>query len=346
MMPVKILTSITGLVLVMSLVAPSLAQSGRQRPDERRTERSTNQPTDSKVESSRVGNEENDEVIRVSSALVAIPVSVIDPSGRQVEGLTAEDFILRIDDEEREINEFSTGEAPVKMAFLFDNSSSLISARNFERRASTRFLRTVLRPGKDSASIYSVATEWRLELPFTKDVSALVASIEQMPKPDGATALLDAMMAAIRALDAEDGRRVMVIVSDGEDTVSDTPFNSLLEKLTSSSVQIFIIRTTAYENFKRSGSREVSENIRQLTAERRIQEIVRQTGGDVFSPIDDNELEEAFSMIERELSRQYVLGYYPQTSGGDPFGFRRISVTLKNGSAHKVRTRAGYIGPR
>lgn len=346
MMSGKILTNFTSMVLIALSVTTVFAQSGRQRPDQQRPEKGSNQATDSKAESSRLKDDETDEVIRVSSALVNIPVSVIDTSGRQVEGLTAEHFILRIDDEERKIDEFATGESPVKIAFLFDNSSSLVSARNFERRASTRFLKTVLRPEKDSASIYSVATEWRLELPFTKDVSALIASIEQMPKPDGATALLDAMMAAIKALDAEDGRRVMVIVSDGEDTVSDTPFNSLLEKLRSSSVQIFVIRTTAYENFKRSGSREISENIRQLTAERRIQEIVRQTGGDIFSPIDDNELEEAFSMIERELSRQYVLGYYPQTSGGEPVGFRRISVTLRDGSDHKVRTRAGYIGPR
>ena len=342
----KILTTITGLALISLSVTAVFAQSGRQRPDQQRPEKGTNQSKDSKAESSKLKNDETDEVIRVSSALVTIPVSVIDTSGRQVEGLTAEHFVLCIDDEERKIDEFATGESPVKIAFLFDNSSSLVSARNFERRASTRFLKTVLRPGKDSASIYSVATEWRLELPFTKDVSALVAAIEQMPKPDGATALLDAMMAAIKALDAEDGRRVMVIVSDGEDTVSDTPFNSLLEKLRSSSVQTFVIRTTAYENFKRSGSREISENIRQLTAERRIQEIVRQTGGDIFSPIDDNELEEAFSMIERELSRQYVLGYYPQTSGGEPVGFRKISVTLRDGSDFKVRTRAGYIGPR
>ena len=343
----RILTRLHILLLALCVTVPTLAQSGRQRPDQRRTDAGVNRESDEKkVHSGERNPADADDIIRVSSGLLAIPVSVTDTQGRQVEGLGSKDFRLSIDGIEVDIDEFSDAEIPVRMAFLLDNSSSVASARDFERRASTRFLQRVLRVGKDAAAVYSISTEWRLEHPLTTDVTLLLNSIERMSKPLGATALLDGMMAAITGLEAETGRRVMVIVSDGEDTVSETPFNSLLEKLRSSSIQVFVIRTTEYENFKRTGTRELSENIRQLTAERRIQEIVQQTGGAVFSPIDDTELDTAFSAIANELSRQYILGYYPEADSLNSAVFRRITVSLREGLDHRIRTRAGYIGPR
>jgi len=333
-------------IVVISATTSSDAQSGRKRPAPEKTTQEKTKTNPEKTISDSPNREDQDEVIRVSSAIVSIPVSVADSAGRPIEGLSAKDFLLSIDGEQTEIEEFSKSESPVKLALLFDNSSSLVIARSFEKRASTKFLRTVLRPEIDSAALYSIATEWRLETPLTSNISTLISAIERMPPPSGATALIDGMMAAVDFLQREDGRRVMVIISDGEDTVSDTPFNDLLRKLQSSSIQVFVIKTTAYENYKRTGSRIISENLRQLTAERRIGEIVRQTGGEVYSPIDDEELEEAFVSIARELSRQYILGYYPRAEADDRISFRRISVVINGHKDYVLRTRAGYLGPR
>jgi Ca-activated chloride channel family protein len=332
--------------LVSTATVTSTAQSGRQRPDLRKSERTEDKSRDTRTTSRTESSDETEEIIRINSGLVSIPVTVTDGEGKQVLGLSPTDFILNIDGQDTEIDEFATAESPAKMAFLLDNSSSVISARNFERRASARFLQTVLRPGTDAAALFSVSTEWKIEQPLVSDVSRLVRAVERMPPPIGATALLDAIMGAVEFLKGEDGRKVIVIISDGEDTVSDTPFNDLLRTLQSTSIQLFVIKTTAYENFKRTGSRVISENIRQLTAERRIQDMVRQTGGESFSPVDDQELESAFQAIALELRRQYVLGYYPGTESEGTIGFRRIAVRLRDGTDYKIRTRAGYLGPR
>lgn len=333
-------------LVVMFATTPSSGQSGRQRQTNQKTTQENTKTIQEKSVPTVSSPTEPDEVIRVSSPIVSIPVSVLDSAGRPIEGLSLKDFILSIDDQPAEIEEFSTSESPVKLALLFDNSSSLATARNFEKRAAIRFLRTVLRPEIDSAALYSIATEWRLETPLTSKSSSLISAIERMPPPSGATALIDGMMAAVDFLKLESGRRVMVVISDGEDTVSDTPFNDLLKKLQSTSIQIFVIKTTAYENYKRTGTRRISENLRQLTAERRIGEIVRQTGGEVYSPIDDEELDDAFVAIARELSRQYVLGYYPRATTDDPISFKRIAVEIRGKADYVIRTRAGYLGPR
>jgi Ca-activated chloride channel family protein len=331
---------------VFSAAVVSNAQSGRQRPDAKKSERTEDKALDIRTAPKPERSEEAEEIIRINSGLVSIPVTVTDGGGQQVLGLSAADFILNIDGQDTEIDEFTTADSPVKIAFLLDNSSSLISARNFERRASSRFLQTVLRPGTDAAALFSVSTEWKIEHPLVSDVSRLVRAIERMPPPTGATALLDAIMGAVEFLKKEDGRKIIVIISDGEDTVSDTPFNDLLKTLQSTSIQVFVIKTTAYENFKRTGSRVISENIRQLTAERRVQEMVTQTGGESFSPVDDQELEVAFQSIALELSRQYVLGYYPGVESEGTIGFRRIAVRIREGADYRIRTRAGYLGPR
>ena len=156
----KILLVCIAFVLI---AMPCHAQSRRQQPIPDKTTQTQAKTVETKKNPDTPKSDENDEVIRVSSALVSIPVSVLDSKGRPVEGLDVADFFLAIDGQPKEIEEFTTSDSPVKLTLLFDNSSSLTIARNFEKKASTRFLRTVLRPDIDSAALYSIATEWRLE---------------------------------------------------------------------------------------------------------------------------------------------------------------------------------------
>src|SRR5207237_4845958 len=89
-------------------------------------------------------------------------------------------------------------------------------------------------------------------------------------------------------------------------------------------------------------TRRGNANLRQLTAERRMNEVASQTGGAVYSPIDEQELDEAFRQISAELSQQYILSYYPEDDLGKRGEFREISLKLKNRSGLSVRTRQGY----
>ena len=281
------------------------------------------------------------DIIRVDSALVPIPVSVLDQAGRAITNLKLEDFELTVDGKAAEISELFRSESPVRLALLFDNSSSVTQAREFEKNAAIRFFKQVLRPDKDLAALYSISTGSRLEQPLTKNSDQLVQAIENFPSPQGATALLDGIIKAADYLKEVEGRRVIVIVSDGEDTISDATFEATVRAVQAANCQIYIVKTTEFENFKKTGTRGGNANIRTLAAERRMQEIAAQTGGTVYSPIDETELDRAFNQISAELSQQYILNYYPEepTKSKD---FRTISLRIKKRENLTVRTRKGY----
>ena len=343
---------LTILILIFSSIA-LFAQSGRVKssetpgptprpriiyvPPQKKSDIPITKPTPPpKVEA------DDGDVIRVDSTLVPIPVSVIDTIGQAVTNLKLEDFDLQIDGKAAEISELSHSDTPVRLALLFDNSSSVTIAREFEKKAAVRFFKRVLRPEKDLAALYSVQTGTRLEQPLTKNVAQLTDAIENFPMPAGATALLDAIIKASEYLKTVDGRRVIVIVSDGEDTISDATFEDTVKAAQAANCQVYVVKTKDFENFKRTGIRAGNANIRALSAEHRMQELTAQTGGAVYSPIDEKELDAAFIQISAELSQQYVLSYYPENETNKYGEFRNISVKVKQRENLTVRTRKGY----
>lgn len=289
-----------------------------------------------------------DDVIKIDSVLVPIPVSVLDQNGRAVGTFNLADFELKIDGKLAEIAELARSETPIRLAMLFDNSSSVLIAREFEKQAALRFFRRVIRPEKDLAALFSMADYTRLEQGFTRDISLLTNAIEMFPEPKGATALLDGIVKVANYLKSANGRRVVVIVSDGEDTYSDltTTLEDVIRSLHANDCQVYVVKTKDFENYKRTGVRGGNANIRALTAERRMIEITRQTGGAVYSPIDEDEMKDAFDRISAELSQQYILSYYPEDETDKRGEFRSISLAVKSKQNLSVRTRKGYYVPK
>jgi len=143
------------------------------------------------------------------------------------------------------------------------------------------------------------------------------------------------------------GHYTYVIVSDGEDTISDldTTLEKVIRRLQIANCQVYVVKTKDFENFKRTGVRQGNANIRVLDAERRMQDIASQTGGWVYSPLDENELNVAFNNITAELADQYILSYYPESDTDKGGEFRTITVAVKR-PAVNVRTRKGYYVPK
>ncbi len=346
-------------LIILALVGTGSSQSGRIKPPEspsptpRPTQRPPAQynPTQSPDEIGRpvatpTPRADDDDVIKVDSSLVPIPAIVLDENGRTVTTLKLEDFELKIDGKVVEISEMSRSESPVRLAMLFDNSSSVMIAREFEIKAAIRFFDRMIRPEKDLAALFSVATASRLEQPLTNNVSSLTRAILAFPPPVGATALFDGLVKAGQYLSEVYGRRVIVIVSDGDDTYSDATLDQVLRSMHFANCQVYVVKTTDFENYVRTKSRVGNANIRQLAAERRMLEIAAQTGGRVFSPIDENELDEAFRQISAELSEQYILSYYPDAATSKRGEFRSIQLTVKGRPTDDVRTRKGYFVPK
>ena len=275
-----------------------------------------------------------DDVVRISSNLVPVPATVVDARGRAVADLQLKDFELTVDGEVKPIGDLSRSETPVSMAVLFDNSSSLNAGRELEKQAATRFFKSVMRP-VDRAAIYSVSTVPVLVRPLTSDVRALVHTIESFPKPEGATALFDAIAQAADYLKPESGRKVIVIVSDGADTISDLDFDATLARALARDCQIYAIQTGHSEN----------TNLRDLAAERRLQEFTAQTGGAVYVPRTQADLGDAFAQIAADLAQQYVLSYYPTDERRDG-RFHAFTLRVRTRPGLRVRTRKGYYAPK
>ncbi len=341
---------------ILVLAATAAAQSGRMKPTETPFPTPVNRtsvgydPTDERSPTLTakptppIKTKDDPDIIKVDSSLVPIPVSVLDADGNGITNLLAKDFELRIDGKLVEIGEVTRSESPIRLAMIFDNSSSVLIARDFEKEAAVKFFKRVVRPDRDLAALYSLADYTRLEQPLTRDVSLLVRAIELFPEPKGATALLDGIIAVAQYLKSAQGRRVIVIVSDGEDTYSDirTTLDDVIKALQINDVQVYVVKTKDFENDKRTGVRGGNANIRALTAERRMIEITQQTGGAVYSPIDENELNQAFKQISAELAQQYIISYYPDDEADKRGEFRPITVTVKTKQNLTVRARKGY----
>jgi len=278
-------------------------------------------------ESEAVGD---DEVVRVDSNLVIIPATVVDGRERAVTDLKVEDFELRVDGEVKQIGDLSRSETPVQVALLFDNSASLSSAREFEKQAAVRFFQSVVRP-IDRAAVYSVSTNAVLSLPLTNDVSRLVHTVQNFGKPDGATALFDAVAQASDYMRSLEGRKVLVIVSDGTDTVSDVSFEDAVNRALRAECQVYVVQTRQVED----------PNLHDTFSEQRMYKLTEQTGGAVYVPQSVADLDAVFTQISLDLSQQYLLSYYPQDDRRDNF-FRFIGLRVKTRPALRVRARKGF----
>jgi Ca-activated chloride channel homolog len=352
------------LLTLLLLACSASAQSGRIKPSETPTPNPRLRPAigntppqqipsisgerQRAVPSATPTPRDEDTVVKVNSTLVPIPVSVLDTNGRSVTNLKLMDFELKIDGKVVEIGDVARSESPIRLALMFDNSSSVLIAREFEKDAAVKFFRRVIDPDKDMAALFSVADVTRLEQRLTKDTSMLVHAIEAFPPPEGATALLDGIIDVADYLKDTDGRKVIVIMSDGEDTYSEleTTLDKVTRVLQLTNCQVFVVKTTDFENFKRTGQRKGNANIRALDAERRMIEITSQTGGAVYSPIDERELDDAFRQISAELSQQYILSYYPENDADKKGAFREIAVAVRSKQNLSVRTRKGYYVPK
>ncbi|MCM3902138.1 MAG: VWA domain-containing protein [Pyrinomonadaceae bacterium] len=343
---IKIVFITLALTVAAWLSASVNAQSGRQKDPKPKSKPTqgpiaqpnrppTSQKSPAPIATASTQSETGDhvdpaDVVRVSSNLVPIPASVIDTKGQAISGLKLEDFELWVDGQLRSISDITRSELPVRLAMLFDNSGSLDSAREFEKRAAMHFFRRVMRPS-DGAAIFSVETDSYLAQPMTSDPGRLEATISSFGKPEGGTSLFDAIIDAAAYLRPYQGRRVVLIVSDGIETTSEADFETTLRRVLSDDCQVFVVQTGLYEG----------ANLRALAAERRMEQLAVQTGGAAFIPRTTSDLETVFKQIAADLAQQYVLSYYQSDAQRDG-RYHVIDLQVKSRKDVRVRARKVY----
>src|SRR5262245_18172132 len=293
------------------------------------------------------GGKESEETIRINSDLVNVIVTEAGRPSNASLTLKQEDFEILEDGVPQEIANFSReADQPLKMVMLFDTSLSVNHQLNFERRAAARFFERVIRP-QDRAAVFSVSTDVEVLQGFTNKTPLLVDATRQL-KAQGSTSLYDAIYLASDYLNPAQGRRVIVIVSDGGDTTSNKGLLDALAQAQKSDAVIFAIFT---------GNPWPSQNLRDLAAERALESLTRETGGEVLrsklhpvgQPDDETEdtslkeLDRIFSSLAEQLRTQYVLGFFSINEKRDG-SFRKLAVRIKKPD-YSARARTGYYAP-
>jgi Ca-activated chloride channel homolog len=280
---------------------------------------------------------QDEKPLKLKASLVTVITSVTDAAGNQINDLAQKDFEIYEDNTLQEIAGFyREGQVPLRLIFLFDTSSSIRHRFDFEQRAAAQFFRNVMRPG-DQAALMSVSTESKIELQLTPDVEQLVNAIGQL-KAQGATALYDGMITAARYLRPSEGRHVMVVLSDGSDTVSTSTLAQALTEAQKSDMAIYAVHSTGVAP---------SANVQDLAGEFVMKAMCEDTGGRAFFPpiYDDQkkesrDLDEIYKRLAAEVRAQFVLTYYSKSEGA-PGTFRPIRVEVKRPGV-QVRARRGY----
>jgi Ca-activated chloride channel family protein len=293
------------------------------------------------------GKDEED-TIRINSDLVNVVVTI---GGRPLNAsldLAPGDFEIFEDGAPQEISNFSrNADQPLKLVMLYDTSFSVNQRINFERRAAARFFERVIRP-QDRAAVFSVSTDVIVLQEFTNRIPLLVDATRQL-KAQGATSLYDAVYLASEYLNPAQGRRVIVIVSDGGDTTSSKGLLEALTQAQKSDAVIFAVFT---------GNPLPSENLRDLAAERALESLTKETGGELFKPkpqdgrrpgedsdeISLKELDRIFADLAERLRTQYVLGFFSSNEKRDG-AFRKLDVRIKKPN-YLARARTGYYAPK
>jgi Ca-activated chloride channel family protein len=314
--------------------------------------------------------DEDFEVIRVSSNLVMVPVSVVDAKGEPVRGLQVSDFRLNEEGQEQQIVEIGNpDEVPLDIAILFDVSSSVSQKGffSFQQRAAASFLKQVLKP-VDRAAVFTITAQPTLISPLASAETAaaklLTIPAASSPVP---TAFYDTVMAAAKYLvenSADRHRRVIVVISDGDDnfsnivkdltvaeyrasqkggTTSAAAYQNLLERRRRAVAEVQRIVQQADAAFYSINPGGPSVHLNQIStrAQDAMESIAQSTGGTAYVPDGERDLERVFSEVAAELRGQYLLQYYSnsQSSGAQ---FRRIAVALPTHTELRVRARQGY----
>lgn len=270
-----------------------------------------------------------DTVIRVQVQLVTILATVKNTRGGLVGSLNKEDFTILDEGRQQEIRLFDRQAGmPLSVALLVDSSGSTAKDLRFELDSASRFLRAVIRT-EDRACIFSFNESVSQVGDFTSDLDRLDRSIKSI-RSEGGTSLYDAIFLASEQLRRRPGRRVIVLVTDGDDTTSVVGYQQALHAAQDSDSVIYGLIVVPIAG---SAGRDIAGEHALIT-------LSNDTGGRAFQPHAATDLDPVFRDLAEELRTQYVLGFYAQPlQGSKPY--RRIEVKTVD-PAFAVQARKGY----
>jgi Ca-activated chloride channel homolog len=275
--------------------------------------------------------------IKVETRLVNVALNVMDAKGSPVGGLVKDDFQILEDGKPQEIKIFERETTtPLSIVLAIDASESVLTSERLEKEAAKHFVNALLRD-QDELDLMEFSDVVRELVPFTNQKKRIENGISDLQRGD-ATAVYDAVYLASKSLAgtsaAEGRRRIVVLISDGGDTVKGSKYTEALEQAQRAGAMIYaLIIVPIYADAGRN-----------VAGEHALIQMTEDTGGKYYYVGDPKDLEPAFRHVSDDLRTQYLLGYYAPRRGKDD-SYRTIKVRMTDEALrgkYDLRYRAGY----
>lgn len=312
------------------------------------------QPAPPQQQPAAPANPQQQPTFRTEVNLVDVLATVLDRRNKLVPELEKGDFKITDDNAAQEIRYFSKqSDLPLRIGMLLDTSNSIRDRIKFEQEAAVDFLYSVLRRGKDQAFAMTFDDEPQVIQAFTGDSGMLRDEINKT-RAGGGTAVYDAVYEACAKQlsnpprppgDQPDiVRRVMILISDGEDNLSNHTRAEAIEMAQRTNVVIYTISTSTQwiQLSQTDPSKAANRKLHLTEGDEILKNLAEETGGRSFYPYHIDDLNQSFQDIGDELRNQYTITYSPSNFVANG-KYHRIKIEIPSQKGYQVRARRGYF---
>ncbi|MCU1244294.1 MAG: von Willebrand factor, type [Acidobacteria bacterium] len=259
--------------------------------------------------------------------LVELPVRVSGAVGEPLVDLQEREFHVTEDGKPQKVTSFNfASKLPISVGLLIDHSGSMEKRMEATRAAATGFLKKVIK-AQDRAFVAGFSFDATKLAPFVSDVASLEAQVENIPKAGGGTSLYDAIVTGLYRFRGAQGRKALIILTDGEDTTSRIPYDDMLAYTRSARVPLYFIG--------------IGLGISDFSGSAKMKSLAAETGGLAYFIKDVKQLSDTYDRLEKDLRSQYLIAYNTQSTRTD-HTYRMIEVKVDRPGA-TVRTIRGYV---
>ena len=260
--------------------------------------------------------------------IVSLFVTVADAQGRLVPDLTKEDFEIYDNDKPQPIIYFESVIQPISVVVMLDTSGSMTASISLLKQAAEQFLLRLL--PADQGRVGAFNDKIQISAHFTKNRDDLIGEVKELDFGNG-TRLWDAVLTSLDELKGIDGRRVVLVFTDGEDTASRARFGAVVDKARVDDAMVYAI---GLESNYFDGQRMVRSQ-----PDSGLRKIADETGGGYFELKKTADLAPTFTRVAQELHAQYVMGFTPTELDGK---VHKLSVRVKK-QGMTARARRSYL---
>jgi VWFA-related protein len=326
------------LPLLFGMLFSALAQSGRKPPA---------QGEKTSAEGS---------IVSLKTEEVILPITVRDSVGRLVKGLEARDFFIYDNGQRQEIENFNRRQVPVNVLFLLDASGSVFEQMEAIRNAALAFVRT-LTP-EDRVAVMQFADKVQTLQDWTGNYEEIQHALNWKYRPGQATAFYDALLAAAEKFKGVEGRRAVILLTDGVNTQGSASFSRGLIAIQRAEAVVYVVSETEAlarplrRDTKGAGGLlnrvfggtyhiQAAQYLAMLeNAERELTRLADDTGGRIYFPLADQDLAKAYDEVAQELKTQYIVAYVPSSPRSIEEAYHKVEVLVRGG--YQAHTRRGY----